>query len=265
MLGMVGLDDVVKAGGLAARESLAPNLERAVRAAVRELLEELARGAVSVRRSVVQLNLLRAPLLEQVVETPVLDPAAERPATHHPRLDLDDGRLHAAEQGGNFAEGAELVSVRDEQRDRAAPVERVAELGLAQPAAVEVELVGLINQLERPRLARGVNGAEAHLRLHLREKVFEGARGRARRLAAEVGGAAQTLGAYGVLFEDRLLAEEVAQLPQQLIHALVVVLREEQALHLRVERLHFGEFERAVVNEHDRVRADVPRAQNPAD
>lgn len=106
-------------------------------------------------RLIVKDDLANAEFVEEVPQAVMLDLAREGPATHDPGLDVWRTAFgNSSQKDSDLAQRAVLILVCGRKKERAGRVEEVKPLHFADALAIEVELVGFIDQFDRPAISR---------------------------------------------------------------------------------------------------------------
>src|SRR5262249_5311531 len=149
---------------------------------------------------------------------------------------------------GNLAQWSKFVAIADGGQETARILQHGQPFALCPAAAVQVELVRLIDQLKGARIGRVLLEIDGDLSFDLSKEI---ALGESRTRMAKAGDA------DAVLFLDLLAAEEAAHLMHQAPKLLRIAGVEAQAGDFGIGGGDFGQLERAVVDEHDVGGANI--------
>ena len=205
----------------------------------------------------------RTRLICQQRQCRLLDAAAEHPAGHQPGVDAAlPRRIHMADDDGDDAVVAEPVDQADLQAERLRIGHDRQHLLLGAATGGQVELVGLVDELDDPAEADAVEPAPDQLHLQRAQITRQvGGRGAHRRRALGIGRIVR--GAGAVLVGDRD-ALEIATSGQDAGHQRGIVVGDLRHRDFRQFAAYQVALERVIVEEHQAVDADVQLAGDPA-
>src|SRR5471030_1756094 len=235
------------------------------RAAGKEPAEKFLKRPIARRGPETQGDAAGAILFEQAAQHLKLDLAAEGAATEDPgiHLHLRLGRAPgaAAGQSGNLAQRSETVLVGGGEQKGAGLLEKRAPFRLRKAPAIEVELVGLIDQLQSAAVIRGSGELQREPGFQARLEVS----GMGRPLAGKRGRGAQAADAEPVFLAHLGGAEARAQAVDQIQNAGGIARGKAQAFDRRKAFPHLGQLHRAVIHKDHAAGADVPGLENSRD
>ena len=222
--------------------------------------EEFAQRPVLLRRREAELDLARVSAVEQHLQRLMLDAPRKGTTAHYPRLDRQC--LCAIELScdcRDCAQRPKLVFVTYCHQHRALVRHQLVPIRLRVTLAIQVELVGLVDQLQHARLA-GCREIEGHRCTDLLQKRLW--RCSSGSLLAKRRALPNALQTQCIVLRDSLFPAAIAKMLQHRHECLVIVLGEQHALDARMRRSDFGEFHGAVVDEDNAISRDVPCLQN---
>src|SRR6187401_2775320 len=112
------------------------------------LAEQRANRLVPRRRNQIKPDAVHRELLEEELQTAMLDATSECATAHHPGIDMQRVFTAPARQNGNAAQWTEPVAISNRADKSAFGMRGVQPLGAGVPPPVEIKLIRLVDQLE---------------------------------------------------------------------------------------------------------------------
>src|SRR5580704_12570043 len=172
----------------------------------------------------------------------------ERSATHNPGLNSQGLTFELAEQDGNLSQRPVFVLIANGHYKSCGIVQINFPSRFSQSLAVQVKLVGFINQLESPVIAGIFSESESDGSVGALKEIIQRAPRNVPRVAQSTG-PANTLQPNRILFGNDIFPKEIPQTLQQIPNRLVIILGEDDAFHLGECGFYLRNFHGAVVNE----------------
>src|SRR5262245_53416640 len=184
----------------------------------------------------------------------MLDPTAECATAHHPHINEKLVVALSCTQYGDLSQRTVFVPVTCREQMGFGILQIAPPFRIVESSSVQVELIRLIDQLERAGIRRILDRAESDLGFVSLEKV----RGQ-RWLGAEA------VCPKSVFFRNEAFAEQIAEAIEQSQTCVRIVFRKQQTLNAGKSSLHFSQLHGAVIYKDNAVRTDVPGLQDAAD
>src|SRR5262245_104293 len=113
-------------------------------------IHELLKGCIASRWLIVEREGVHSELGEESSQALVLDTSGKGAAAHHPGVNAHARGPDLACEGGDLAERSELISVRDTHEECVVSRQMSMPVLIRVAPAVQIELVRLVDQLQRP-------------------------------------------------------------------------------------------------------------------